>query len=62
MTKFLDTETAAKKLEHLSPRTLEKWRLTGDGPTYYKLGRKVAYREQDLEAWVESRRRSSTSQ
>jgi hypothetical protein len=62
MTKFLDTKSAAKKLENLSPRTLEKWRVLGQGPAFRKFGRKVVYAECDLEAWAEGQRRTSTSQ
>lgn len=46
----------------LSPRTLEKLRLTGDGPPFLKLGRAVVYDRADLDAWLNSRRRTSTSQ
>jgi excisionase family DNA binding protein len=45
----------------LSPRTLESWRLTGNGPAYIKVGRRVRYRRSDLEAWLDARRRTSTS-
>ncbi len=45
----------------LSPRTLESWRLTGGGPVYIKVGRRVRYRGCDLEAWLNARRRISTS-
>jgi hypothetical protein len=62
MTKFLDTKSAAKKLENLSPRTLEKWRVLGQGPAFRKFGRKVVYAESDLEAWADGQRRTSTSQ
>ena len=58
---FHDTQSAAKKLGDLSPRTLEKWRLNGEGPAFRKFGKKVVYAESDLEAWAESQRRTSTS-
>ena len=46
----------------LSKSTLAKWRMTGlDGPAFLKLGAKVAYDKITVEAWVESRRRRSTS-
>ena len=56
----LRTPAAAKYLG-LSPRTLEKMRLTGDGPQYYKLGRAVVYDTYDLDRWVSGRARRSTS-
>jgi predicted site-specific integrase-resolvase len=60
--KYHDTENAAQQLGGLSPRTLEKWRLTGEGPAFRKFGKKVVYAESDLEAWAKSQRRTSTSQ
>jgi predicted DNA-binding transcriptional regulator AlpA len=46
----------------LSTSTLAKLRLTGNGPTYSKLGRRVVYRVGDLEAWIEANRFKSTSE
>jgi len=45
----------------LSTRTLERYRVSGDGPVFVKLGGKVRYLREDLDAWVRSRRRKSTS-
>jgi predicted DNA-binding transcriptional regulator AlpA len=46
----------------LSPSTMEKMRIKGGGPVYEKSGAKiVVYRLADLEAWLTSRRRTSTS-
>ena len=45
-----------------STRTLERLRLTGNGPRYIKTTRRVLYRESDLEAWVVSRMVCSTSE
>lgn len=47
---------------NLSERTLEAYRVKGGGPPYYKLGRRVCYRVQDLNAWAEAQRRTSTSE
>jgi hypothetical protein len=41
---------------------LNKARLTGRGPTFLKLGSKVAYEKSDLDQWLNGRRRTSTSQ
>ena len=59
-TDLLDTDEAAAYL-HLSPRTLERYRVTGEGPRFLKLGRRVLYRRGDLDTWIESRVRRSTS-
>lgn len=42
--------------------TQAKWRLAGTGPVYIKLGSRVAHRRHDVDQWLESRKRSSTSQ
>jgi len=57
---FLNTAQAAFYIG-LSRRTLEKMRLTGDGPRFRKHGRYVRYHINDLDAWSEAERRSSTS-
>ena len=46
----------------LQVNTLEIWRVQGVGPRYIKVGRFVRYRQSDLDAWLESRTRTSTSQ
>ncbi len=35
----------------LSPRTLERWRWLGQGPRYLKIGGRVVYRLEDVEAY-----------
>ena len=42
-------------------RTLEKHRTYGTGPRYSKLGGRVVYRLEDLQAWVELGVKASTS-
>jgi len=41
------TDQAAQKL-HISPRTLEKWRIEGFGPKFVKIGRKFSIRMKPL--------------
>jgi predicted DNA-binding transcriptional regulator AlpA len=60
-TPYLTQEQAGAFLG-LSPRTLERFRVSGHGPKYLKLGRRIAYVREDLTAWADSRRRSSTSE
>ena len=46
----------------LAESTLEKYRLIGGGPVFIRLGaRAVGYAVDDLDAWIDSRRRTSTS-
>lgn len=35
----------------LSPRTLERWRWRDQGPAYLKVGGRVLYRLEDIEAF-----------
>lgn len=35
----------------ISPRTLERWRWTGEGQRFMKLGGRVIYRIDDVEAF-----------
>jgi predicted site-specific integrase-resolvase len=43
----------------LSPRTLERWRWLGQGPVYLKLGGRVAYRVEDIEAYETAQTRDA---
>jgi hypothetical protein len=37
-------------------RTAQRWRVTGDGPPFVRLGpRRIAYRLEDCEDWARSR-------
>ena len=35
----------------ISPRTLERWRWLQQGPSYLKIGGRIAYRLADIEAY-----------
>jgi len=53
---------AAAAYVGLSPSTLAKMRLRGDGPAYAKAGpRVVVYDLADLDSWLDGRKRRSTS-
>ena len=58
--RFLRTHEAARFLS-ISGRTLEKHRTYGTGPTYRKIGGRVIYAIQDLQAWADRGAKSSTS-
>jgi predicted DNA-binding transcriptional regulator AlpA len=55
------TQREAAMALRLSERTLERSRVTGLGPPFIKAGRRVLYRPSDIDAWIERRLRSSTS-
>ena len=51
----------AADLLGLKPQTLRKWRVTGGGPPYVRLGGRVAYRRADVDAWIADRTFTSTA-
>ena len=59
-TGYLSTTLAASFLG-LSPRTLDRYRVTGEGPEFYRFGSRIRYRREDLESWAAARRMRSTS-
>lgn len=58
--RYLRTQEAARHLG-VSPRTMEKHRIYGTGPTYRKIGGRVVYKIADLDHWVDQGIRKSTS-
>jgi predicted DNA-binding transcriptional regulator AlpA len=63
MSTIFTTDQAAAHLS-LGRSTLEKWRCSGAGPKFIKLGlRRVGYDKSDLDEWLATRpRRISTSE
>ena len=59
-TEYMGTREAAAFLG-LSPRTLDRYRVIGEGPAFYKSGTRIRYARADLEDWAAARRRTSTS-
>jgi predicted site-specific integrase-resolvase len=53
------TELAARW--NISHRTLERWRWTGEGPQFIKIGGRVVYRQEDVEAFEAEQTRKSTA-
>ena len=45
---------------NLSHRTLERWRFTGEGPQFVKLGGRVVYRLEDVEGYEAEQIRQAT--
>ncbi|WP_426418223.1 helix-turn-helix transcriptional regulator [Bradyrhizobium genosp. A] len=56
----VDTKGAAEYTGFTKSR-LEKLRCTGDGPVFIKRGGEVRYDPDDLDAWLASLKRRSTS-
>ena len=55
---YLSTRSAAAYLG-LSPRTLDRYRVSGGGPDFYRFGGRILYRQADLEHWAAERRVSA---
>lgn len=60
--KPLIDEKACAALRGCAVPTLQKERVRGDGPRFVKMGRLVRYRPEDVEAWIEQRIFSSTTE
>jgi excisionase family DNA binding protein len=52
---LLSTKEASEYLG-VSTHTLNMWRAKDDGryPIYFRFGRKIMYRQSELDAWIES--------
>lgn len=50
--RFVDGAGAAEYL-CMSPRTLEKYRVTGGGPRFRRFGRRIVYSIEDLDRWAD---------
>ncbi len=58
---YFDTRRAAAYLG-LSHRTLDGYRVSGDGPAFHRFGNRVRYRRLDLDAWAGKRRATTTAE
>ena len=61
MTQHLDQRHLARRWA-MSPRTLERWRWTGEGPRYLRIGGRIVYRMRDIEAFEAERLHASTTE
>ncbi len=60
-TEYFDTAQAAQEYP-ISASYLCKLRLTGSGPEYIKVGKRVFYSRPSFELWIGRHRRTSTSE
>ena len=59
---LLTVEEAASRLK-ISKHTLNRWRVTGEGPPFVKYGpRLVRYVDRTLDEWAAKRTHGSTSE
>jgi predicted DNA-binding transcriptional regulator AlpA len=54
-------EIAISKIFGRAIQTLQKDRLSGEGPPFIKIGRLVRYRPSDVQAWLDQQTRRSTT-
>ena len=59
--RYLGPEKAAAYVG-LSPKTLQRMRVTGEGPPYVKARRRVIYDRVDLDDWAAARKRRFTGE
>ena len=57
----LVTVNEAAAILRCSTHSLNRWRLTGGGPKFVYVGRRVRYRRADLAAFIAASTRNSTS-
>ena len=62
MLEQLYNEKETAKLLSLSVKTLQRYRYTGGGPIYVKLGKSVRYKESDIHMYVSARTRNITNE
>ncbi|NYE18114.1 helix-turn-helix transcriptional regulator [Microbacterium immunditiarum] len=58
---YLSPEQVARMLPGITTARLAMWRYEGKGPKFRKAGRSVLYALDEVEAWIESTVRQSTS-
>jgi hypothetical protein len=61
MTSSFLSSSEAEQFLALPKNTLAKMRVSGEGPPFHKLGKRVRYSLVDVEVWLKARRYSSTS-
>jgi predicted site-specific integrase-resolvase len=54
-----ETTQLAEQL-HVSPRTIEGWRVMGQGPAFVKAGHRVLYRKSAIERWLHQQTQTQT--
>jgi predicted site-specific integrase-resolvase len=59
-TEYLSEKLLARRWG-VSHRTLERWRHDAHGPAYLKVGGRIVYRIEDVEAYEATRRRDPIS-
>lgn len=61
MQKILTIDDLVNQFPGTTRQTWAQKRYEGGGPKFFKVGRKVFYREADVEAWIESNIKGRTN-
>ena len=56
------TPVQAADFLQIKPNTLAKWRVTGEGPPFVRVGRAIRYSMRELMRFIERQTRRSTSE
>ena len=59
--KIFLTQIELSERWRMSPRTLERWRWNGQGPTFFKISGNVLYDFSTIQNFEENKLRNSTS-
>jgi hypothetical protein len=60
--RLMPPDDAAGYLGGIAKQTLAKWRCLGGGPEFVRVGARIMYDQSALDAWLDARRRTSTSE
>jgi hypothetical protein len=60
--RLMPPDAAATYLGGIAKQTLAKWRCLGGGPEFVRVGSRIFYEQSALDAWLDARRHSSTSE
>jgi predicted site-specific integrase-resolvase len=61
LSKQVHTPMVVARRLGISEASLARWRCDGSGPAFVKIGGKVGYLDEDLDAFIERSRRRSTA-
>jgi hypothetical protein len=60
--RLMPPAAAGEYLGGIAKQSLAKWRCEGRGPEFVRVGGRIMYERSALDAWVDARRRNSTSE
>ena len=58
LARYLNHDQAAESLG-IKPITLYQWRTKGQGPPFFKIGKRIWYDPDDVDRWIRTQRNGS---